>query len=69
MNAFVLPMTDGFSDVESALRKAECVRHSYSYVFRVLMRLSGEGDVLCVLKTHSSWVYMCWFTVNRTFDL
>ncbi len=54
-------MTDGYSGAESALSllqsKAEHVRHSYSYGFRDLTRLSSKGDVLCVLKTHSSWVY------------
>ena len=54
-------MTDGFSGAESALSlsqsKAEHVRHSYSYDFRALTRLFGKGDVLCVLKTHSLWVY------------
>ena len=47
-------MTDGFSGAESALSlsqsKAERVKHSYSYGFRVLTRLSGKGDVLCVLN-------------------
>ena len=34
------------------------LRHRYSHDFRVLMRLSSKGDVLCVLKIHSSWVYI-----------
>ena len=59
-NLFI-PVTDGFSGAEIALSlsqsKAEYVRHIYSYGFRVLTRLSGKGDVLCVLKTHTSWVY------------
>ena len=52
-------MTDDFSDVVSeailSQSKAEHVKHSYSYGFRVLTRLSDKGDVLCVLKTHPSW--------------
>ena len=58
----ISPMTDGFSGAESASdlsqSKAEHVRHSDSYVFRVLTQLCGKRDVLCVLKTHSSWVYL-----------
>jgi hypothetical protein len=54
-------MMDGVSGVESTLRlsqsKAECVRHSDSYAFRIPTPLCGNGDVLCILKTHSSWVY------------
>ena len=49
-----------FSGAESALSlsqsKTEYVSHSYSYDFRVLTPLCSKGDVLCVLKTHSSWV-------------
>jgi hypothetical protein len=56
----VIPMTDGLSGAESASdllqSKAEHVRHSYSYGFRVLTWLCGKGDVLCVLQTHPSWV-------------
>jgi hypothetical protein len=55
-------MTDGFSGAESASdlsqSKAERVRHRYSYGFCVLTRLCKKSDVLCVLKTHSSWVYI-----------
>jgi hypothetical protein len=51
-------MTDGFSGAESASdllqSKAEHVMHSYSYGFRVLTQLCGKGDVLYVLKIHSS---------------
>jgi hypothetical protein len=43
-------MTDGFLGVESASdllqSKAEHVRYSDSYGFRVLTRLRGKGDVL-----------------------
>ncbi|MEN8131324.1 MAG: hypothetical protein ABFS45_14250 [Pseudomonadota bacterium] len=53
-------MMDGFLDAQSVLdlleSKAEHVRHRYSYGFRVLTPLCGKGDVLWVLKTHSSWV-------------
>ena len=53
-------MTDGFSGVESALRlsqsKAECVRHSLFYGYRIPTRLCDNGDVLYILKTYSSWV-------------
>jgi hypothetical protein len=55
-------MTNGFSGAESGSdllqSKAEHVRHSNSYGFRVLTQLCGKGDVLCVLKTHSSWVLL-----------
>jgi hypothetical protein len=56
-----IPMTDGFSGAESASDlsqgKAEHVRHSDSYAFRVLKQLRGKGDVPCILKTHSPGVY------------
>jgi hypothetical protein len=55
-------MTDGFSGTESvsslSQNKVEHVSHSDSYGFRVLTQLCGKGDVLFVLKTHSSWVYI-----------
>jgi hypothetical protein len=57
---FIL-MMDGFSGVESALRlsqsKAECVRHIDIYGFRFPTLLYGNGNVLYILKTYSSWVY------------
>jgi hypothetical protein len=49
-----LPMTNGISGVESALRfsqcKAECIRHSDTYGFRIPTQLRGNGDVLCILN-------------------
>jgi hypothetical protein len=55
-----IPMTDGFSGVESVLSfsqsKAQHVSHSHSYGFRVATPRCGKGGVLCILKTHPSWV-------------
>jgi hypothetical protein len=52
-------MTDEISGIESALRllqsKVEYVRHSDIYGFRIPTPLSSNGDVLYILKTHSSW--------------
>ena len=49
-----MSMTKGFSEAErlSSLSQSntEHLRHSYSYGFRVLTRLSGKDDVLCVLN-------------------
>jgi hypothetical protein len=59
MQPEVIPMTGGLSDAESALdlsqSKAEHVRHSHSYGFRVLTQRCDKGGVLCVLKSRSSW--------------
>ena len=60
VGTLLIPMTDEFSGVESALSlsqsKAEHVSHSNSYGFRVPTQLCGRGGVLGILKTHSSWV-------------
>jgi hypothetical protein len=53
-------MTDGYSGAESVLSLSQGrsgnLKHSFSYSLCVLPRLSGNGGVLCVLKTHSSSV-------------
>ena len=57
-------MTDGFSGAESALSllvsqsKAEHINHSDVYGFPVLTTLFGKCNVLGVLNTHLSWVYL-----------
>jgi hypothetical protein len=50
-------MTNGFSGVESALRLSPSKAKRNSYGFRFLTPVCGNGDVLSILKTHSSWVY------------
>ena len=58
----VISMMDGYSDVESVLRslqsKAEYENHSYSCDFRISTLLCGIGNMLYMLKTPSSWVYI-----------
>lgn len=55
-----MPMTDGLSGLECALNvsqsEAEPLSHSYFYDLSVSTPPYGKGDVLYILKAHSSWV-------------